>query len=61
MSWLTVLVLYQGMIKIVGGIRLKPLNVESRLKHTVFSGFGRCVKGINVYVYTLGMYILKLF
>lgn len=38
------------MIKLVGAIRLKPLSMDTRLKYTVFSGIGRCVKGINVYV-----------
>lgn len=33
------------MIKLVGGVWLKPLATDSRLKPTLFGGIERCVEG----------------
>lgn len=44
MSKLILLVLYQGMVKLVGGLWLKTLTVDSRLKHTLFGGIERHVE-----------------
>lgn len=53
MSKLTRLVPYQGVIKIVRGVRLKTFTKDSRLKLTL--GLRGVWKGISMYVYMLGV------
>lgn len=55
--------LYRGVIKLVGGVRLKKLTTARRLKLTLSGGIKRCVEGceyVCLYVrYVYSEIILK--